>query len=207
MKTFSHYDIECLKLYYPHFSTKVIAVFLGKSPSSVYRTANAMGIKKSEAYMLKMMSRISAELSTRGEKNRFKKGHIPSNKGQKVKPHVYEAMKPTMFKKGQTPINHKPVGSERVNVEGYVEVKVAEPSRWELKHRLVWVKHFGEIPKGYNVQFKDRNPTNLAPENLYIISKSQQVLQNTIHRYPEDVQKAIRLISKLNKKIRSHETN
>lgn len=192
-------------LYYPNYSAKVLAVFLNRDIGWVYRTANGLGIKKSEAYMLKMMSRISAEFAEGGKKTRFKKGSVPHNKGKKVKPHVYEAMRPTMFKKGSTPFNHKPVGSERITRDGYIEVKVAEPRHWKLKHRLVYEAHYGAIPAGYNIQFKDGNSQNLDPNNLYAINRKQQILDNNIHRYPDELKKAMRLLGKLNKKIRKHE--
>ena len=35
----------------------------------------------------------------------------------------------TWFKKGHIPANYRPVGSERVNADGYIEVKVADPNK------------------------------------------------------------------------------
>lgn len=68
---------------------------------------------------------------------RFQKGMIPANKGKKgfMSPEQYEKCKATMFKKGQVPQNHKPVGSERIYRYGYVLVKVAEPNKWRPKHK------------------------------------------------------------------------
>ena len=43
----------------------------------------------------------------------------------------------TEFKKGQKPSNHRPVGSERVNIYGYIEIKVAEPRVWRQKQQVV----------------------------------------------------------------------
>ena len=61
---------------------------------------------------------------------RFEKGHVPANKGKKMPAAVYEKSKHTMFRKGHQPNNHREVGSERINVEGYAEIKVAEPRPW-----------------------------------------------------------------------------
>ena len=84
-----------------------------------------------------------------------------------------------------------------------VPVKTAEPNVFELKHRLVWIEYNGEIPPGYNIQFKDGNKQNICIENLYMISRSEQMkTQNSMYaRYPEDVQYLIKLKGALNRQI------
>lgn len=42
-------------------------------------------------------------------------------------------------------------------------------------HRLVWIKHNGEIPKGYVVHHKDENKLNWDIENLELISRSEHL--------------------------------
>ena len=61
---------------------------------------------------------------------------------------VYEKVKHTMFAKGNVPPNHRPVGSERISIDGYIEVKVAEPDKWRLKQRVVYEEAKGESPEG-----------------------------------------------------------
>ena len=110
-----------------------------------------------------------------GKNARFTKGSIPKNKGKKwneyMSPEGQQKILKSCFKKGNIPHNHRPVGSERINVEGYIEVKTQEPNVFELKHRVVWEQHHGKIPKGCNIQFKDGNRQNCAIENLYMISR------------------------------------
>ena len=113
-----------------------------------------------------------------GKTGRFVKGHVSHNKGQKMPPEVYEKAKTTMFQKGHVPLNHRPVGSERVNVDGYIEVKIAEPKKWRLKHNVVWEEHNGPIPKGSIVIFLDGNPTNLDISNLYCITRAEHLYMN-----------------------------
>ena len=72
----------------------------------------------------------------------FKKGMIPHNKGKRMPPEVYQKCGPTMFKKGNIPPNHREVGSERINRDGYIEVKIAEPRTWRSKQRIIWEKHY-----------------------------------------------------------------
>ena len=105
-----------------------------------------------------------------GRTGRFEKGHIPANKGAKGR--HYPGTEKTWFKKGQRPLNHRPVGSERINVDGYVEIKVEEPRKWRLKHRIEWEKVNGKIPHGYALTFIDGNKLNCNVDNLKLISRN-----------------------------------
>nr|WP_314758102.1 HNH endonuclease signature motif containing protein [uncultured Lachnoanaerobaculum sp.] len=115
-----------------------------------------------------------------GVNTTFKKRHVPANKGKKMRAEQYAKCKGTMFKKGHSPQNYRPVGSERVNVDGYIEVKVEDPNKWNLKHRVIWEEHNGEIPKGKLVIFRDNNPLNCNIDNLLLISKGENMKMNNI---------------------------
>lgn len=56
----------------------------------------------------------------------MKNGNIPFNKGKKgyMSAEQYEKCKQTMFKKGNIPANHRPIGSERVGKDGYILIKI-----------------------------------------------------------------------------------
>lgn len=130
-------------------------------------------------------------------------GHTPGNKGKKMSGEVYEKVRHTFFQKGHIPANHKPVGYERISRDGYVEVKVAEPNKFRLKHRVVWEEHFGPIPAGYNIQFRDKNRQNLDLDNLYLISRSEQLKkENSMYaRYPLELQQVIKVKGALQRQI------
>lgn len=104
----------------------------------------------------------------------FKKGHVPFNKGKKG----LGGWGPTQFKKGNIPHNYVPVGSERVNSEDYVLIKVANPNKWKFKHRLIWEEHNGPIPEGHAVIFGDRNNRNFDINNLILVSNDQLLALN-----------------------------
>ena len=193
-----------VRLYPTHFA-KDIAVILGKSKPSVYGMVLRLGL-----HAPKEKIRRAAMMSVNHPNSvaaRFQKGHKPQNKGKRVSPETYAKCQPTMFKKGHTPVNHREVGSERINVGGYIEVKVAEPHTWRPKHRVVWEQHNGKIPKGHNVQFKNHNPLDCRIENLYLISKAEQMrTENSyIARYPKDLQDVIRLKGAINRQIHKQE--
>ena len=109
-----------------------------------------------------------------GLNGNFKKGSTPWNKGLKG----YMGSNKTSFKKGTIPPQYRPVGSERINRDGYLEVKIADPNKWELKHRYIYKKHYGDIPKGHNVIFADTDKTNFNIDNLILVSKSEMLILN-----------------------------
>ena len=113
-----------------------------------------------------------------GRTGRFVKGQVSHNKGQKMSPEIYEKCKGTMFKKGNTPHNHRPVGSERISKDGYVEIKIAEPRKWMFKHRYIWEQANGKIPRSHIVIFRDNDRTNVALENLMLIPRSVNAIIN-----------------------------
>lgn len=112
----------------------------------------------------------------------FKKGHKPMNKGKKWKDYMskegqLKSLK-TTFKKGNIPHNHRIVGSERITKNGYIEIKISEPNKWQLKHRYVYEKEYGEIPKGFNLIFLDGDRQNIKLDNLKLVSKAEDLIMN-----------------------------
>lgn len=111
-----------------------------------------------------------------GRTGRFQKGRESSNKGKKGA--CAAGCEKTWFRKGHTPKNYRPVGSERVNVDGYIEVKVADPSKWKLKHRVVWESVNGKIPKDSIIIFRDNDKTNTDIGNLMLIKRATHAVLN-----------------------------
>lgn len=113
-----------------------------------------------------------------GLTGKFRKGQTPHNKGKKMPKEVYEKVKHTMFAKGNVPPNHRPVGSERISKDGYIEVKVAEPNKWRLKQRVVYEEAKGKIPEGCPIIFLDVNKRNFNIDNLRCITRSELLYLN-----------------------------
>ena len=111
-----------------------------------------------------------------GLTGQFKKGHTPHNKGRKGVSHP--GTERTQFKPGQMPRNHRPVGSERVNKDGYRERKIADPKTWRAVHVLNWEAVHGPVPKGHTVVFKDGNKAHAAVENLMLVSRAELAVMN-----------------------------
>lgn len=111
-----------------------------------------------------------------GRTGRFQKVQEPPNKGKKGV--CAAGCEKTWFKKGHIPANYRPVGSERVNKDGYIEVKVADPNKWRLKHRVVWEAVNGKISKGYIIIFRDNDKTNTDINNLMLIKQGTHAVLN-----------------------------
>lgn len=104
----------------------------------------------------------------------FKKGITPWNKGQKGT----GGWEPTQFKKGHQPVNYKPVGTERINVYGYVEIKISDPNKWKAKHVSIWEEANGHVPNGHVIIFADGNKQNITLNNLLLISRKELAVMN-----------------------------
>lgn len=109
-----------------------------------------------------------------GRTGRLEKGHSSWNKGMKG----FKPSPETMWKKGNIPKNARPVGFERVNRDGHIEIKVEGERQMVLKHRWVWEQHNGKIPDGYVITFRDGNQKNCNIENLMMMSRAELVIYN-----------------------------
>lgn len=115
-----------------------------------------------------------------GLTGQFEKGRIPENKGTKG---MYNFRgNRTSFKKGERPPNYKPIGSERIDKHGYIQLKVSDEGkysdRWKLKHKLMWEVANGPIPKSQCLIFLDGDKQNISLENLQLITRAQLVRMN-----------------------------
>jgi len=183
-------------------SSTVLAQKMNRSVNSVNSQAKLLGLNKDKKYIEKLYIQQGEDLKRRGAKTRYKKGRAPENKGKKVSLEVYEKMKPNMFKLGHTINERKPIGYERITADGYREVKVEQPKRFDLLHRFMWKVWKGPIPKGHVITFKDGDQKNCDIGNLLCMSKAYNMLQNTIQRYPTELRNTMWQIGKLKSKIK-----
>jgi hypothetical protein len=113
---------------------------------------------------------------TNGRDCRFPPGLTPHNKGKKG--YCPAGCEKIWFKPGGMPHNGQPVGTEIINTDGYVRVKTRNPGTWKLKHRMVWEKAHGKIPRGHVVLFADGNKSNFALDNLILVSRGELAVMN-----------------------------
>lgn len=133
----------------------------------------------------------------------FEKGLTPWNKGKSFDSGGRSHN--TRFKPGQLPKNYKPVGSERVSKEGYLQRKMTDtgypPRDWVPVHHIVWREAGREIPRGYRLTFKDCDKRNFALDNLELVSIADMMRRNTYHNYGPEIAQLIQLRGAISRQI------
>jgi hypothetical protein len=190
-------ETELLIEYYPHRSTKEVAFITGKSIAQCYAKAFALQLHKTPEYLA---TEASGRLKKGHQPTQFPKGNVPWNKGMKC---IAFGGHETRFKKGHKPANHKPVGEERIDEDGYTYIKIAEHTRWVLKHRHIYEKYHGKLEPHMIVTFRDKNISNFEIENLEAITKVENMERNRITKYPLPIQQSIKTLKKLWQEIKS----
>jgi len=130
----------------------------------------------------------------------FTKGFTPWNKGVTG----YMGANRTTFKKGNLPVNHVPVGTERVDArDGYIMIKVDEPNVWKQKSHVIYAAIHGAIPDNHIVIFIDGDKTNLEPENLEAVSRLEllNLNRNGYSSAQKEFKPVIKAVSKLESAI------
>lgn len=123
----------------------------------------------------------------KAEDFRFRPGQPGWNKGMRqedfMPPEAIERTKASRFRKGARPWNERPVGSEFVDSDGYVYVKVRDepgarrfaPGRsgnWVPKQALVWEEaHGAPAPPDCMLVFADGDRRNFAPGNIVAVPR------------------------------------
>ena len=202
---------EIIRQRFPHEKTQGIADDLGFTYSQVANRAFSMGLKKTLEFK-RSESSGRHNLIEGGKKFRYTPGHTPFNKGKEMPAEIYEKVKATMFKKGNRPHNWKPDGTIVARKDAdqsgrvYMYYKVRD-SKWILYHQKIWIDANGPIPKGSMIRFIDGNTKNCDISNLEMVSMKDNMLRNSIQRFPEEIQQVIKLTSKLKKKINGKKQN
>lgn len=111
-----------------------------------------------------------------GRDGRFAPGHEPTGGGNPLHPNCVA----TRFRKGNRTgrANHvyKPIGTERMSKDGYLERKVHDglpmQSRWRAVHLIEWEAVNGPVPKGHALKCLDGDRTNADPENWIAVPRA-----------------------------------
>ena len=197
------WELDVLRVQYPVMLTATIAAIFERPASHIYAMAQRLGVKKSAEFQASAASgRLDGK---RGYGSRFVKGMEPPNKGLRRPGWHRGRMKETQFKKGHRPHTWKPIGTEKVDSDGYLRRKLTDtgypPKDWVAVHRINWEAAHGPIPKGHMVIFRDGNKKNVAVENLECISFKEQMRRNTLHRLPKPIAHAYQLLGAVKRQI------
>lgn len=133
-----------------------------------------------------------------GRTGRLEKGQAAWNKGIKNS----TGHSASRWKKGNVPHTARPVGYERINRDGHIEVKVEGQRQMVFKHRWVWEQHHGEIPEGMVVSFRNGIRTDCRIDNLILLTRAELARLNQSyikHSTPETHESCI-LLAKIKDK-------
>jgi len=192
-----------LKELFPRTMTKDLVKVFKVSEQSINFNAYKLGLRKDKDFVYQSQLQNYMNLKNNGKAYRFPKGHVPQNKGQKMSDETRAKVERTFFKKGIRPLNYKPVGYERINGEGYVEIKVAEgKGQFLSKHRVIWEQQHGPVPARHVIIFADGNKTNFDIDNLVCVSRQDLAVRNRYRKkYGVEIAENILLLSQLKRKL------
>jgi rhodanese-related sulfurtransferase len=199
-----------LREHYPDNKTEVVAELVGRTVPSCYLKAAALGLKKSATYLASDDAYRFRRGDHPGAATQFRKGQVPPNKGLRRPGWAPGRMASTQFKSGQrsgvAAKLYKPIGTERISKDGYLERKIHDgmplQSRWRAVHLITWEAKNGPMPDGHCVCFRDGNRMNFAEDNLELISRAERMRRNSYHfNYPKEVGQLIQLKGALQRKL------
>ncbi|MGN6206022.1 HNH endonuclease signature motif containing protein [Humibacter sp.] len=206
---------------YPDTKTSDIAFALDRSERSVYQRADLFGLHKTADYLASPDACRLRRGDNIGVATRFTKGQTPANKGLRRPGWAPGRMADTQFKPGvRQGIAQKlwrPIGTERVSRDGYLERKIhsdlppkgasrAESARiinrrWRAVHLLVWEAAHGPVPPGHAVVFKNGDLRDIRLDNLALITRADLMRRNSVHNLPAPLPQLVQLIGAVNRKI------
>jgi hypothetical protein len=147
------------------------------------------------------------------EQGQRKPGQVPMNKGKKMSRATRKKVAATWFAKGHQPHNTRKDGDKSIRKDTtgrpYIHIRTAL-GKWELMHRVLWIKKKGPIPKGMCVAFKNGNSLDVRIGNLYLTTKGDIAVQNRekfLKDLPEEVKQAHHAMCGFIRKINHHVKN
>ncbi|HDR9756476.1 TPA: HNH endonuclease signature motif containing protein [Burkholderia cepacia] len=127
----------------------------------------------------------------------FSAGNTPWNRGVSKKD------------SGRRSYRVAPLGSERLNTNGYLVRKVSdtgtEATDSRPVHKLLWESVHGAVPAGQIVSFRDGNRENIALDNLHLLTRAQIMHRNNLRNLPPELQEVIRLKQLITRKVHEHD--
>lgn len=205
-----------MRVRYPDTPTAAIARTLARSEKAVWQRARFLGLSKSHAYLSSASAGRIQRGDHKGREHWFPKGHVPANKGVKhPKGWAPGRMRDGQFKKGQRSgvavTLYKPIGTERISKDGYLERKINDDfpanRRWRAVHLLVWEAAHGPLPKGHAVAFLNGDKSDIRLDNLELVTRAELMRRNTVHNLPAPLPQMVQLLGALNRQINKRTRN
>jgi len=188
----------------------MIARQLRRSLRAIYARAKLLDLRKSAAYLASPHGCRLRRGDGVGARTRFQKGHVPFNKGLRRPGWAPGRMKETQFKKGVRQgvavKLWKPIGTERLSKDGYLERKVNDDlplqRRWRAVHLCVWEAAHGPVPAGHAIVFRNGDKSDVRLDNLESITRAALMARNSVHNLPKPLALAVQLLGALTRQVR-----
>ena len=149
-----------------------------KLPASEYHAAFVERFGRDDVSKANVLALRKRNGWRTGRTGRFEKGHVSHNKG--MKGITYPGSEKGWFKKGErrgvATRLYKPIGTERVSKDGYLERKIHDgmplQSRWRAVHLIRWEELNGPLPEGHALKCLDGEKNNTDPANWEAIPRA-----------------------------------
>jgi hypothetical protein len=215
MKRFTPSEDDYIRQNYLQLSLNQMGNHLGRVLNSVHGRMKVLGLVVPKEILRQRHKASFAHLAESGKVGRFKKGHVPVNKGQKMPPEVYAKAAATMFKKGHTPHNTVHNGQPylytrkrngRVEKLWFIQEGVCKRSAYLAylcrRHGIDLTGRKPRLKPGFNHQ----QPPTI--NDIIIVTNAENLAANSYANYPPDVVKLIQakgVLTRQINKIKQHE--
>lgn len=206
-------DAELHRLY-PDASTAIVARRLRRTVHAVSARAAKFDLRKSAAYLAGPDAYRLRRGDNVGEPFRFRKGHVPANKGLRRPGFGPGRMKDTQFKRGScngfAAAHVMAIGSTRL-IDGYVYRKVSAVANvpytvnWKPEHHLLWTTAHGPLPPGHILRFANGDRFDIRLDNLELVSRRAHMARNSVHNLGPELAKTVQLLGALTRQIRKRD--
>lgn len=156
--------VDFLRENYPYYPNKELVTMIEEK----------FGVAVTEEKVKSAKSNFNLGHKVYPNKGRFYKGAIPWNKGKTMSEETRKKLERTWFKKGNVAVNTKPLGSTRINADGYKVIKLAKSGQWKLYSRYMYEKYHGvKLKDDEAIIFADRNKENFDKDNLIKVNRKE----------------------------------
>lgn len=201
-------ELEILRTLYPHTRTEHLLPMLpGRTIKTIQQKAASSGWKKTRELLSEISREAMANPDHPAHRTRFVKGGHSWNTG--ISFTAGGRSPETRFKKGNRSGRavelYKPVGSERISKDGYLERKINEDMpfqrRWRAVHLIVWEEKNGPLPKGHAIVFRDGDKANLDLDNLELVTRADLMRRNSVHNHGPEIARIHQLKGAIQRQI------
>lgn len=209
-RLWSKADDAALRRIFPDTPTAMLGPLFRRSHTAVSVRAGWLGLHKSPAYLASPDACRLRRGDHVGAAFRFRKGQTPANKGLRRPGWSPGRMRETQFKKGTRSgvavRLYKPIGTERLSKDGYLQRKINDDrplqARWRSVHLIAWEAAYGPLPAGHAIVFRNGNKADIRLDNLECITRGALMTRNSVHNLPKPLKQAVQLLGAVNRQIR-----